>query len=119
MYPTFIRNLTAFDTITAVRLDFWLAGEVGTMSIEDMLHYRAVREAARFPALLNVRGDMDEADALTLVTLGVQAIILTVSDMGAKTRKQVDALRELLAKVHQEEKDAAALGMSTPGKKSL
>ena len=118
MYPTFIRNLTAFDTITAVRLDFWLAGEVGTMSIEDMLHYRAVREAARFPALLNVRGDMDEADALTLVTLGVQAIILTVSDMGAKTRKQVDALRELLAKVHQEEKDAAALGISTPGKKN-
>src|SRR5215469_6869603 len=55
MYPIFIRNLMAFDNITAVRLDFWLTDEIGTMSIEDALHYRAVREAVRFPALLNVR----------------------------------------------------------------
>ena len=118
MYPTFIRNLTAFDTITAVRLDFRLAGEVSTMSIEDVLHYRAVREALRFPALLNVRGDVDESDALTFATLGVQAVILMVSDMGPKTQKQVKTLRELLEKVYQEVK-VASTSVPSRGKKGL
>jgi len=105
MYPLFIRNLTAFDNITAVRLDFWLTDEIGTMTIEDALHYRAVREAVRFPALLNVRGNMNAADAYTLVTLGAQAVVLSAGDMGTKTQKQIKALRELLEKVHAEEKD--------------
>ena len=105
MYPLFIRNLTAFDTITAVRLDFWLTDEIGTMTIEDVLHYRAVREALRFPALLNVRGNTNAADAYTLVTLGAQAVVLSTGDMGTKTQKQIKTLRELLEKVHAEEKE--------------
>ena len=88
------------------------------MSIEDVLHYRAVREALRFPALLNVRGDVDESDALTFATLGVQAVILMVSDMGPKTQKQVKTLRELLEKVYQEEK-VASTTVPSPGKKGL
>ena len=63
MYPLFIRNLTAFDNIAAVRLDFSLAGEAGAMTIEDVLHYRAVREAVRFPALLNVRAGVRVSSA--------------------------------------------------------
>src|SRR6266496_5834392 len=102
MYPIFIRNLTAFDNIAAVRLDFSLANDVSTMSIEDVLHYRAVREAVRFPALLNVSGDLSEADAYTLMTLGVQAVILTAKDASTATKKQIKALRELLEKVHHE-----------------
>ncbi len=105
LYPIFMRNLTAFDNITAVQLDFWLTGEIGTMTIEDALHYRAVREAVRFPSLLNVRGNLNEADAYTLVTLGVQAVVLSASDMGTKSQKQIKALRELLEKVHAEEKE--------------
>lgn len=105
MYPLFIRNVTAFSNITAVRLDFQLAGEVGTMTIEDALHYRAVREAVQFPALLNIRGTINETDAYTLLTLGIQALILTVSDGGAKTQKQIKALRELLEKVYQDDKE--------------
>ncbi len=105
MYPIFIRNLTAFDNIAAVRLDFSLANDVSTMSIEDVLHYRAVREAVRFPALLNVSGDLSEADAYTLMTLGVQAVILTAKDASTATKKQIKALRELLEKVHHEEKE--------------
>src|SRR6266516_139350 len=106
MYPIFIRNLTAFDNIAAVRLDFSLAGDVSTMSIEDVLRYRAVREAVRFPALLNVQGNLSEADAYTLITLDIQAVILTASDSDATTKKQIKALRELLEQVHQEEKEA-------------
>jgi hypothetical protein len=105
MYPIFIRNLTAFDNISAVRLDFSLSEDISAMSIEDVLHYRAVREAVRFPALLNVQGDLNEADAYTLLALGVQAMILTASGSDATTKKQIKALRELLEKVHQEEKD--------------
>lgn len=119
LYPTFIRNLMAFDTITAVRLDFWLAGEVGTMSIEDALQYRAVREAVRFPALLNVRGDVDESDALTFATIGAQAVILMVSDMGPKTQKQVRTLREVLEKVYQDEKDSSSPNVPSQSKLSL
>jgi hypothetical protein len=108
MYPIFIRNLTAFDNISAVRLDFSLSEDIGAMSIEDVLHYRAVREAVRFPALLNVQSDLDEAGAYTLLALGVQALILTASDNDESTQTDIKALRELLEKVHQEEKDSMA-----------
>ncbi len=106
MYPIFMRNLTAFDNIAAVRLDFSLSDDIGAMSIEDVLHYRAVREAVRFPAILNVPNDLDEAGAYTLLTLGVQAMILTASENKEITQTHVKALRELLEKVHQEEKDS-------------
>ncbi len=106
MYPIFIRNLTAFDTIAAVQLDFGLANEAGKLTIEDVLQYRAVREAVRYPALLNVKAGMSEADAYTLTTLGVQAVVLTASDTDTKTRQQIKALRELLEKVHQDDKDS-------------
>jgi 2-methylisocitrate lyase-like PEP mutase family enzyme len=108
MYPLFIRNLTAFDRIAAVRLDFWLTGEVSTMTIEDVLHYRAVREAVRFPAFLNVPGDLSESDAYTVVTLGVQAVILTASGTQATLKQQVQTIRELLEKVHAEDKDTSS-----------
>jgi 2-methylisocitrate lyase-like PEP mutase family enzyme len=105
MYPIFIRNLTAFDTIAAVLLDFGLAGKISTMSIEDVLHYRAVREAVRYPALLNVRENISEDDAFALTTLGVQAVILTNSATGDKMSQQIQSLREVLEKVHQDEKE--------------
>lgn len=108
MYPLFIRNLTAFDNITGVRLDFWMAEDVSKMSIEDMLHYRAVREAVRYPALLNVRNDISEDDANTLMTLGVQAFILTAIGTEASTRNQIKTLRELLEKIHQEDSDKSS-----------
>lgn len=108
MYPIFIRNLTAFENITAVQLDFGLGNDTGNMTIEDVLQYRAVREAVRFPALVNVKANMSEADAYTLTTLGVQSVILTASDADEQTRQDIKALRELLEKVHQEDKDKVA-----------
>ncbi|MFL5659711.1 MAG: hypothetical protein ACJ8CB_36740 [Ktedonobacteraceae bacterium] len=105
LYPIVVRNLTAFDTITAVQLDFGLANDIGTLSIEDILQYRAVREAVRFPALINVQDNLNEAGAYTLTTLGVQAVVLPASDSDDKTKKQIQALRELLEKVHQDDKD--------------
>lgn len=116
LYPAFIRNLSAFDNITAVRLDFWLTDQADTMTIEDALRYRAVREAARFPALLNVRGNVDESDAYTLVTLGVQAVVLAVSDVETKTQKQIKALREVLEKVHPEEREKEKNTPMLPGR---
>jgi hypothetical protein len=109
MYPIFIRNLTAFDSIAAVLLDFGMGNNVGSLSIEDILQYRAVREAVRFPALINVQADLDEADAYTLLTLGVQAVILPVKKADETTRTQIQGLHELLQNVHHEDKD------ETPG----
>lgn len=108
MYPLFIRNLTAIDNVAAVLLDFDLANNVGKMTIEDVLQYRAVREAVRFPAFLNVKANLSEADAYTLMTLGVQAMVLTASTVDETTREQIQGLRELLEKVYQEEKDASS-----------
>ncbi|MFL5628644.1 MAG: hypothetical protein ACJ788_23940 [Ktedonobacteraceae bacterium] len=105
MYPIFIRNLTTFDAISAVQLDFGLSSNISDMTIEEILQYRAVREAVRFPALLNVKANMSEADAYTLTTLGVQAVVLAASSSDEKTKEQIKALNELLTKVHQEDKD--------------
>ncbi len=105
MYPIFIRNLTTFDTITAVQLDFGLSNDIGKMTIEDILQYRSVREAVRFPALLNIKEDLSEADAFTLTTLGVQAVVLDASKTDEKTKQNIKKVLELLEKVHQEDKD--------------
>ncbi len=105
IYPLYIRNLVAFDGIAAVLLDFGLTARIGAMSIEEVLSYRAVREAVRYPAFLNVTGNLTEADAYTISTLGVQALILTASKDLEATRKQIQALRELLEKTYQDDKD--------------
>lgn len=108
MYPIFIRNLTAFDTVTAVQLDFGLNNDVGKMTIEDVLQYRAVREAVRFPALLNIKSDLTETDAYTLTTLGIQVVVLTADDSNEQTKQNIKAIRELLEEVYQEDKDKAS-----------
>jgi hypothetical protein len=105
MYPIFIRNLTAFDSIAAVQLDFGLSKNISGMTIEEVLLYRAVREAVRFPALLNIPANLSEDDGYTLTALGIQAVVLAASTSTDKTKEQVQAVRELLVKIHQEDKD--------------
>jgi hypothetical protein len=52
---------------------------------------------------------MNEADAYTLMTLGIQAVILAASKNEETTRQQIAALRELLEKIHQEEKETPSV----------
>ncbi|GCE27741.1 hypothetical protein KDA_32250 [Dictyobacter alpinus] len=104
-YPLYIRNLTAFDNIAAVLLDFDLGEKVGSMSIEEVLDYRAVREAVRFPAFIYVNGKINESDAYTINTLGIQAVVLPATDSEEGTREQIKSLRTLLETVHQDEND--------------
>ena len=115
LYPLFIRNLSAFEHMAAIDLDFGLNGEIGGMSIEDVLRYRAVREGVRAPALVHVKGTPDEDDAYTLLTLGIQAVVLTESKDAATTGQQIQALHELLERVHQEEQDEPTLGLNIKG----
>jgi 2-methylisocitrate lyase-like PEP mutase family enzyme len=112
LYPIFIRNLAAFEQVAAIHLDFGLSNEVSGMSIEDVLHYRAVREAVHVPALVYVKGTPEEDDAYTLLTLGIQAVVLAESKDATAMGQQVAALRELLEKVHQDDKDAPTLGLN-------
>lgn len=109
MYPLFIRNLSAFEDISGVVLDFGMTNSVGALSIEEVLQYRAVRESVRFPAFINVQTNLDEADAYTLLTLGVQAFIFTANNADETTRTQIQTLHTLLENVHHEDKD------DTPG----
>lgn len=115
LYPVFIRNLSAIEKIAAIHLDFHLNSEISSMSIEEILHYRAVREAVHAPALIHVESTLNENDAYALLTLGVQAMVLTESKDTATTGQQITAVREVLEKVHHDEKEAAMLGLHSKG----
>lgn len=112
LYPIFIRNLAAFEHVAAIHLDFGLSSEVSAMSIEDALHYRAVREAVHAPALVHVQGTPDEDDAYTLLTLGIQAVVLTEGKDTAAAGQQIQALHDLLEKVYHDDKDSSTLGLN-------
>lgn len=116
MYPLFIRNLSAFEGLAAVRLDFGLQTEISELSIEDILRYRAVREAVRFPAILSVESELSEADAYTLLTLGIHAVIITASKSSDATKKEVQHVHDLLEKVYHEEKDSKEQFGLTPNR---
>lgn len=110
LYPVFIRNLSAFDGIAGVLLDFEITSTFASLTIEESLQYRAVREALRFPAFIRINADIDEAEAYTLLALGTQAVILPASPDREATRQQVQSVREVLEKVHKEDtKDTPAL----------
>jgi hypothetical protein len=109
MYPLLIRNLTTFDNIGAVYLDFGLTSNLSKLSIEELLQYRAVREAVRFPALISIAGNISEEDAYTLVALGIQAVVLPAASSDTKRKQQIQAVREVLEKVHQDEKDKVSV----------
>jgi len=117
MYPIFMRNLTAFEGLAAVRLDFHLQN-TSSLTIEDVLRYRAVRDAVRFPAMLNVENDISEADAYTLLTLGVQAMIITADKSSEKIKQHVRQMRILLEQVFHEEKDSKESFGLTPSARS-
>lgn len=104
-YPLYIRNLSAFDGIASVVLDFGLDTALDAMTIEQALNYRAVREAIRFPAFIHVKSSLKEQEAYALLTIGVQAVVLTASETEETTQTQIKELREVLEKVHHEDKD--------------
>ncbi len=106
LYPIFIRNLTAFEGLAAVRLNFSLGTGISELSIEDILRYRAVREAVRFPSLLNIESGITEADAYTLLTLGVHGVIIAAGKSNDATKKDIHHVRELMEQVYHEEKDS-------------
>lgn len=116
MYPIFIRNLTSFDSINAVRLDFGLQHHLGDLSIEDVLRYRAVREAVRYPALIHVDSGLNEADAYTLQALGVQALVIPAASSTDAMKEQAQQVRELLEKVyHEEQEGKESFGLTSKG----
>ncbi len=112
LYPIFIRNLSAFENVSAVHLDFGLNTEFGDLSIEDVLHYRAVREAVHVPALITIKGTPGEDDAYALLTLGIQAIVLAEGKDAATTGQQIHSLHDLLEQVNQEDNGPSKLGLN-------
>jgi hypothetical protein len=105
LYPLFIRNLSAFDMIASVLLDFELDEAFGTLTIEESLRYCAVRQALRYPAFIRINADFNEAEAYTLQAIGTQAVILDADTSIEVMRTQVQAIRNILEKVHKEDHD--------------
>jgi hypothetical protein len=116
-YPLYIRNLSAFDGINGVVLDFGLNSTLGTLTIEQALSYRAVREAIRFPAFIHVTGSLKEQEAYALLSISVQAVIVAASETAETTQAQIKALREVLEKVHQEDEDRDTPNVPAPAHK--
>lgn len=116
-YPLYIRNLSAFDGISGVVLDFGLNTALGGLTIEQALSYRAVREAIRFPAFIHVTSNLKEQEAYALLTIGIQSVVLTASESEEETQKQIKALREVLEKVHQEDMDKDVPSVPPPARK--
>jgi hypothetical protein len=117
LYPLYIRNLTALDGIAAVLLDFALEQNIASLTIEEVLNYRAVREAVRYPAFLRIPGELSENDAYTLVPLDAQAVILSANAITEKTSEQIKNVRSLLEKTHKDEKDQRSPSISIGGRK--
>jgi hypothetical protein len=105
MYPLFIRNLASLDGIAATLLDFQFTRPLAAMTIEEVLSYHAIREAARYPAFIAVPPDIEEADAYTLKVLGIQAVILSASGEEEEMRQQIRSLRQILEQLYQDEKE--------------
>jgi hypothetical protein len=116
-YPLYIRNLTALDGIAAVLLDFALGETIGSLTIEKVLDYRAVRDAVRFPAFLSIPGRLSENDAYTIVPLGVQAVILRADALTERTSEQIKNVRSLLEKTYQEDAERDKVSIGAPGRK--
>jgi hypothetical protein len=55
--------------------------------------------------LIRVTSDLKEPEAYALLTLSVQAVILSAHKDEETTQTQIKSLRETLEKVHQEDKD--------------
>lgn len=114
IYPLYIRNLNALDGISAILLDFALdqKQKIGALTIEEVLDYRAVREALRYPGFLPVPGELNENDAYTISALGVQALILTAGTAIDQTSEQIKQIRTLQEKTYQEDKDKDTTSIS-------
>jgi hypothetical protein len=114
-YPIYIRNLSALDEIAAVSFDFASEQKIGELTIEDVLEYRAVREAVRFPSFLRISGDLGDNDAHTIALLSIQAVILSADAITEATSEQIKNVRSLLEKIHEEnkDKDTPSIGVSS------
>ncbi len=117
LYPLYIRNLAALDGIAAVLLDFALEQKIGSLTIEEVLAYRAVREAVRFPAFFRIPGELSENDAYTLIPLDAQAVVLSADTMTEKTSQQIKNVRSLLEKTHKDDKDKDSPSIAMGGRK--
>lgn len=109
--PLAIRSLPSLSGIAATILDLGLQKTPGSLTIEDVSYYRGLREVVHYPAFVNVKSDLSEADAHTLKILGIQSVILTASNAEETTTQQIKAVRSVLEKTFEEEKDQSSLGL--------
>lgn len=116
-YPIYIRNLTALDGVAAVLLDFVLEEKIGELTIDEVLDYRAVRDAVRFPTFLRIPAELDENDAYGIGLLGVQAVILSADEVTETTGEKIKNVRSLLEKTHQEDAQKDSPSIALGGRK--
>jgi hypothetical protein len=103
-------------SVQVAQFDFGLTPErLRALTIEELLRYRMLREAIRFPALVSVQGELGADEVHTLVRLGASALLVQVEAgmTGAALGKRLVALREELERVptKEEEHDTPSVAM--------
>ncbi len=112
-YSLFVRNLSAFGSVSALHLESE-ALKLETLSVREAMSYRAVRDAVRLPALFSLRELSSEAAAYGLLALDAQAVIVSAGSTPTATTQRIQTARELLEQLHAELKDTDTATLPTP-----
>jgi hypothetical protein len=96
-----VRSVNLLSVQVVQFLSHLTAERLRDLRIEELLHYRMVRELLRFPVLTNIAGDLGNEEARILVKLGVSAVILRAAEGEnvSALAQRVTALREELERV--------------------
>ncbi|HEU5367782.1 MAG TPA: hypothetical protein VFU69_04945 [Ktedonobacterales bacterium] len=100
-YLRLVRSVNLLSVQVVELISHLSAERLHDLRIEELLHYRTVRELLRFPVIASLRGDLGNEEARLLVKLGISAIILqaTEGESTAALAQRVAALREELERV--------------------
>lgn len=107
-------------SVQGVRLEFSFSAEfLSSLTIEDLLRYRMLRESLRFPALVSVEGTLGQEEVRTLIKLGASALVVqsAAGESASAFVERISALREELERVpmqEREDEDVPHVGLPTP-----
>ena len=107
-------------SVQGVRLEATFSAEfLRSLTIEDLLRYRMLRESLRFPALFSVEDTLGQEEVRTLMKLGTSAVVMqpTAGENISAFVERIAALREELERVPTEERedeDVPHVGLPTP-----
>ena len=107
-------------SVQGVRLEAGFSSEfLRSLTVEDLLRYRMLRESLRFPAFVSVEDTLGQEEVRTLIKLGASAVVAqpAAGESASAFVERIVALREELERVpiqEPEDEDVPRVGLPTP-----